>query len=98
MNSWQWIQILGFTGVAFVITKFRTFLKNDNRFSRVWSVVTSLTIGLCMGGIADAIVIPSRMGIFMLVTFLAAMSFAEYPRHCTTATISTILDNTEAKV
>jgi len=71
------IQTLACTGAALVVIVFRKFLKDTERFSQNWGFVTSLVIGLCMGGIADATIFPSRIGVFLLTTFLASM-FVRY--------------------
>lgn len=64
---------LVYTGVVVMVVVFRKFLRGTDRFSQNWASVMSLAIGMCMGGIADTMIFPSRIGVFLLTTFLGSM-------------------------
>ncbi len=78
MMFWQWVQALGSAGASILVTIFRSFLRRRGKFSEGWNLLSAVAVGICMGVLADAVVIPTRLAIFGITAFFTIVVYIRY--------------------
>jgi len=77
MNPEQIIQLLICIILSNIIIQFRNSLRHEQKFTEKWKILSALTLGICMGCMADAIIIPSRITLFGLTTIIVTIVYTQ---------------------
>lgn len=75
MNSNQIIQVMiGFI-ISALIIRYRNYLRDKKNFTEAWRLITALALGISMGILVDAIIIPDRLTMFVFLTFFLTAAY-----------------------
>lgn len=75
MSIQEFLLILGLVGLASLIIYTRHLLRIKEKFDLLGNLLTSGMIGLCLAKIADIVLIPDRVALFSMVTFLVTFIY-----------------------